>query len=170
MSSVELSQPSDSTQLSLLLENHITSMRRTGLVFGVILVAIFVGSFFLPRLTNELVGPGGATLLGAAAALWIGFSANRDARTRMERIKLAFAVHGETTRLLRDHHRAYLAVLLRILAVAGCGLVVSIWGAGPRLGLFFFILSGILMAMAWPTDHKTRLLVRRARAMRPEDE
>ncbi|MEN8164837.1 MAG: hypothetical protein ABFS37_11965, partial [Acidobacteriota bacterium] len=44
-----------------------------------------------------------------------------------------------------------------------------VWGAGPGLGLAFFILSGILMATSWPTDHKTRLLVKRAEALRPEE-
>ena len=82
---------------------------------------------------------------------------------------LRAAVHGDVTRLLRDHHWAYLAVLSRLLAVAGCGVIVAVWGAGPRLGLAFFILAGILMAMAWPTERKTQLLIRRARALLPEE-
>ncbi len=160
---------SDSSLPRLQLHNHIKAMRRSALALGAFLIAAAVGSFFLPRLANDLVNPMGATLVGAAAALWIGFSANRDARTRMDRVKRAFAVHGEFDRLFRDHHRAYLVVLLRLLAVAACGIVVAVWGAGPGLGLAFFILAAILMAMAWPTDHKTRLLIRRAQAMRPKD-
>jgi hypothetical protein len=145
-------------------------MRRTGLVLIGTLAVLAVTVFFLPRLANDLTGPMGATLIAAAAALWIGFSANRDARTRMDRIKRAFAVHGDVARLLRDHHRAYLAVLSRLLAVAGCGIVVTVWGAGPRLALAFFILAGILLAMAWPTEHKTQLLIKRAQALRPDED
>ncbi len=151
------------------LNHHLKAMRRTVLGFGGIIIALAVTTFFLPRLGNELVSPMGATLIGAAAALWIGFNANRDARARMDRIKRAFAVHGEINRLLRDHRLAYLVVLLRLLAVAGCGIVVAVWGAGPGLGLAFFILAAILMAMSWPTDHKTRLLIRRAESLRPDE-
>ncbi len=167
MSTERVSRSKESPLPSLQIQHHIASMRRTGLIVGGVLVVLAVGAFFMPRMTNDLLSPGGATLVGAATALWIGFSANRDARTRMERVKLAFAVHGEATRLLKAHHWAYFAVLVRLLAIAGCGVVVSIWGAGPRMGLPFFILAGILMAMAWPTDHKTRLLIRRAQELRP---
>ncbi len=160
---------SDSSLSSVQLQNHLKAMRRTVSAFGGMVVALAVTTFFLPRLGNELVSPTGATLIGAASALWIGFSANRDAKARMDRIRRAFAVHGELDRLLRDHHRAYLAVLLRLLVVAGCGIVVAVWGAGAGLGLTFFILAGILMAMSWPTEHKTRLLIRRAEALRPEE-
>ncbi|MEN8163392.1 MAG: hypothetical protein ABFS37_04625, partial [Acidobacteriota bacterium] len=98
----------DSSLSSLQLQNHLKSMRRTVSAFGVMVIGLGVTTFFLPRLGNDLVSPMGATLIGAAAALWIGFSANRDARARMDRIKRAFAVHGEINRLLQDHHRAYL--------------------------------------------------------------
>ncbi len=164
------SQSPDSSLPRLQLQDHIKAMRRSALVLGGLLLPTAVGAFFLPRLANDLVNPMGATLIGAAAALWIAFSANRDARTRVDRVKRAFAVHGQFDRLFRDHHRAYLVVLLRLLAVAACGIVVTVWGAGPRLGLAFFILAAILMAMAWPTDHKTRLLIRRAQALRPKDD
>jgi len=159
----------DSPLSSVQLLSHLKAMRRTVSAFGGMVIVLAVSTFFLPRLGNELVSPMGATLIGAAAALWIGFSANRDARVRMDRIRRAFAVHGEINSLLRDHHRAYLAVLLRLLVVAGCGVVVAVWGAGPGLGLTFFILAGILMATSWPTEHKTRLLVKRAQALRPDE-
>ena len=157
---------SDSSLSPDQIRDHLKAMRRTGLVLVGALIVLTITVFFLPRRANDLVGPVGATLIAAATALWIGFSANRDARSRMDRVKRAFAANGEIERLFRDHHRAYLAVLSRLLAVAGCGVVVAVWGAGPRLGLAFFILAAILMAMAWPTDHKTQLLVRRAEALR----
>lgn len=160
---------SDSSLSSVQLHGHLKVMRRTLVTFVGVLIALTITAFFLPRLGNELVSPMGATLIGAAAALWIGFSANRDARVRMDRIKRAYAVHGEIDRLLHDHHRAYLAVLLRLLAVAACGVVVAVWGAGPGLGLTFFILSGILTAMSWPTERKTQLLIKRAQALRPDE-
>ena len=152
------------------LRGHLKTMRRSGMILIGLLLVMAVAQFFLPRLANDLVGPMGATVIAAAAALWIGFSANRDAQVRMDRIKRAFAVHGEVDQLLKDYHLAYLAVLSRLFAVAGCGVVVAIWGAGPKLGLAFFILAGILTAMAWPTEHKTQLLVRRARALLPTDD
>ena len=160
---------SDPSLSPVQLNHHLKTMRRTVFAFGGMMIALAIATFFLPRLGNELVSPMGATLIAAAAALWIGFNANRDARARMDRIKRAFAVHGEITRLLQDHHRAYLVVLVRLLAVAGCGIVVAVWGAGPGLGLTFFILAAILMAMSWPTDHKTRLLIKRAQALRPDE-
>lgn len=158
-----------SSNSSTQMVDHLQRMRRTTAAFGGMLIVLAIAAFFLPRLGNDLTSPMGATLIGAAAALWIGFSANRDARVRMDRIKRAYAVHGETPLLLRDHHRAYLIVLLRLLAVAACGVVVAVWGAGPRLGLAFFILAGILGAMSWPTERKTQLLIKRAQALRPED-
>lgn len=160
---------SDSTPSSVQLPPHLKVMRRTTAAFGGMLIVVAIAAFFLPRLGNDLVSPMGATLIGAAAALWIGFSANRDASVRMDRIKRAYAVHGDMALLLRDHHRAYLIVLLRLLAVAICGVVVAVWGAGPKLGLAFFILAGILTAMSWPTERKTQLLIKRARALLPEE-
>ena len=161
--------PSDSSPSSVQLHDHLKVMRRTIAAFGGVLLVMTISAFFLPRLGNDLVSPMGATLIGAAAALWIGFSANRDARVRMERVKRAYAVHGEIDRLLHDHHRAYLAVLIRLLAVAVCGVVVAVWGAGPGLGLAFFILAAILTAMSWPTERKTQLLIKRAQALRPDE-
>lgn len=159
--------PSDPSLDPQTMHHHLRSMRRTTLTaFGLVALAA-PAAFFLPRLEHALIGRTGASLLGAAAALWIGFSANRDARSRMDRIKRAFAVHDRLETLLRDHHRAYLLILARLLAVAACGVIVAIWGAGPALGSAFFGLAGILIVMTWPTEHKTRLLIRRAQALQP---
>ncbi len=158
------------TEMPDQLQSHVKAMRQSCMISGGLVVIGTVGSFFLPRLPNDLVNPMGATLVGAAAALWIAFSANRDARARIDRVKRAFAVHGDLELLFRDFHRTYLVVLLRLLAVAACGVIVTVWGAGPGLGLAFFVLAAILMAMTWPTQHKTRLLIKRAQALRPKDE
>ena len=115
-----------------------------------------------PALSLALV----AVLIAAAAALWIGFSANRDARERMDRIKRAYAVHGDVARLLRDHWRAYLVVLARLGAMATGGIIVSLWGFGPSFGLLIHVLALFMVALSWPTEDKTRLLIRRAESLR----
>lgn len=145
---------------------QIRRMRIVASSVFVVLAVTAVIAFKMPRLHNDMLGPQGVTLVAAAAALWIGFTANRDARSRLERIKRAFAVHGEERRLLRDYLVVYLIVLLRLFAVAACGLAVATWGAGPGLGTAFIGLAAVLNLMAWPTVHKARLLIQRANALR----
>ena len=53
---------------------------------------------------------------------------------------------------------------MRLASVGLCGLVVAGWGLGPSVGIWFVVLTVILMLLAWPTDHKLRLLVERAEA------
>ncbi|MCD4750284.1 MAG: hypothetical protein K8R59_13010 [Thermoanaerobaculales bacterium] len=145
---------------------HLRRMRfACGLMMGTLPFVAILG-FCLPRLRSSLLGPTPLTLLAAAAAAWVGFSANRDARVRLDRIKRAFAVHGEIGTLLRAHMMVYLVVLLRLEIVAVCGLIVAAWGLGPGVGVFFVFLAGVLILMTWPTEHKTLLLVRRATALR----
>jgi hypothetical protein len=145
---------------------HLRRMRTVSISVFVVLAVTAVVLFWLPRLHNEMLGPKGITLVAAAAALWIGFTANSDARGRLERIKRAHAVHGVVQRLLRDFFVVYLVVLARLVAVAACGVAVSVWGAGPGLGAAFVGLAGLLNLMAWPTEHKTRLLIQRAESLR----
>ena len=152
------------------IQRNLRTMRLSGSITLTVLAVLAVASFFIPHRDNTLTGPGGVSLLAGAAALWIGFSANRDARTRMARIRRAYAVHGEMSRLLRDFRRAYLVILMRLGAIGACGLAVTVWGRGPGLALFFYILGAILTAMSWPTEHKTRLLIRRARELRPRED
>ena len=109
--------------------------------------------------------PASVTLVALAAGMWICFTAERDARQRLERAKRAFAVHGELDRLLRDHWLVLLVVLFRLELVVGFGVVVAVWGSGPRVAIWFPILAGLLMALAWPSEHKTRLMIARAREL-----
>jgi hypothetical protein len=108
------------------------------------------------------------TLVAAAAALWLGFTANRDARTRLAAIRRAFTVHGEPRRLLRDHLQVYLVILLRLACIVALGIVVAVWGTGPGTAAGLQALAAVLMLLTWPTEHKSRLLLRRATAERDE--
>jgi len=54
-----------------------------------------------------------------AMSLWVAFTAERDARLRLDRAKRAFAVHGDASRLLRDHWVVLLVVLLAARGLTG---------------------------------------------------
>jgi hypothetical protein len=103
------------------------------------------------------------TLLVIAATLWVAFTAERDSRVRLARIRRAFAVHGDDSRLLRDHRRVLTVVLARLEIIVLGGVVVCLWGAGPRVGLWITLLGGLMMALAWPSVRKTQILLHRAR-------
>ncbi len=148
------------------LRQHLRRMRAIGVAVLATLPLAQVASVLLPRRDAGL-SPGTITLLAAAAGLWLAFTAERDARARLDRIKRAFAVHGDEERLLRDHLLVYVAVLLRLEAVAGLGVVAAIWGSGPKAAAWFLAIVCVLMLLAWPTTGKTALLLDRARALRP---
>ena len=150
----------------LLVRAHLRRARGVSIAVFVLLATAAIAGFFMPRLHNDMLGPGAVTLVAAAGALWVGLTANHDARRRLDRVKRAYAVHGEVHRLLRNFFAVYVVVALRLLAVAACGLAVAVWGAGPGLGTAVVGLAAMLNAMAWPTEHKTLLLIRRAEALR----
>ncbi len=104
-----------------------------------------------------------------AAGMWISFTAERDARVRLDRARRAFVAHGELEMLLRDHLRVFQVVLLRLELIVILGLVVAVWGLGPKVAIWFLLLAGMMMLLAWPTEHKTRLVIARARQAREED-
>jgi len=54
-------------------------------------------------------------------------------------------------------------VLLRLEIIVLGGVVVCLWGAGPRVGLWIILLGGLMMVLAWPTGRKTQILLHRAR-------
>ena len=150
------------------LRSHLLRMRVTA---GAGLVVVFfaaIAAFVLPYRGSAVASPRTVTLVALAASLWIGFSANRDAASRLEKIRLAFAVHGDEARLLRDHWLVYVVVLIRLEMLAIGGLVVSLWGSGPKFGIWLMILGGLMIALTWPTTRKTQLLLGRARALRED--
>lgn len=161
-----MSQPVAADEAGLL-ARHLHRMRAVWAVFmATAPVAAAVG-FRAPHLTTDVGSPLIVTLLVLAMSLWVAFTAERDVRGRLERVKRAFAVHGDTSRLLWDHWVVLLVVLLRLEIVVLGGLVVAVWGVGPRVGLCFVLAGALLMASTWPTARKARVLLERARELLP---
>jgi hypothetical protein len=148
---------------------HLSKMRVTGALALVVTVAAAVAAFVLPYRGSMIASPATVTLVAAAASLWVGFSANRDAAGRLAKIRRAFSVHGDEHRLLRDHWLVYIVVLIRLEVMAAGGFVVALWGSGPRIGVWLLVLCGVMIVLTWPTTRKTQLLLGRARALRDED-
>ena len=144
------------------LKRHLLRMRLTAVVFLITLPVAVVVAFFLPRIEVPHLSPHIVTFICLGLSLWVAFTADRAARRAMTAIYDAFSSHGEQSRLLRDHYRVYLGVLLRLEVITLCGLVTAVAGTGPRITLWFLVVVSILMALAWPTEGKTRLLLRRA--------
>ena len=148
-----------------LVPRHLRQMRITwGLFVATVPIAIAVG-FAAPRLATGLASPSTVTLIVLATSLWVGFTAERDSRARLDRIKRAFAVHGDVRRLLGDHLAVFVVVMLRLEIIVLGGAVISIWGSGTRFGVWIVLLGGLMMALAWPTVRKTQILILRAREL-----
>lgn len=150
-------------------QSHLLRMRVTAVAGLVALILAVIAAFVLPYRGSAVASPLTVTLVAAAACLWIGFSATRDATGRLKKIRRAFAVHGDEGRLLRDHWLVYVVVLIRLEMMAAGGLVVALWGVGPKTGVWLLILGGLMIALTWPTTRKTQLLLGRARALREDD-
>ena len=150
------------------LQAHLRRMRVTVVVALAVAVGVAIAAFVLPYQGSSVASPLTVTLVAAAGSLWIGFSANRDAATRMEKIRRAFAVHGDEGRLLRDHWLVYAVILIRLEMMALGGLVVALWGLGPIFGLWLLILGALMVVLTWPTARKSQLLLGRARALRED--
>ena len=147
---------------------HLRRMQVTAVVALVVTAAVAVAAFVLPYQGSWVASPLTVTLVAAAGSLWIGFSANRDAASRMEKIRRAFAVHGDEGRLLRDHWLVYIVILVRLEMMVLGGLVVALWGLGPVFGVLVVILGALMVALTWPTARKSQLLLGRARALRED--
>ena len=150
------------------LQSHLLRMRITAVAALAVVIFAALAAFVLPYRGSAVASPRTVTLVALAASLWIGFSANRDATGRLERIRRAFAVHGDEGRLLRDHWLVYLVVLVRLGMMVVAGLVVALWGSGPTFGIWLLILGGLMIVLTWPTTRKTQLLLGRARALRDD--
>jgi len=150
-----------------LLARHLHRMRVVWAAFMATAPVAAAMGFRAPHLSTDVGSPLIVTLLVLAMSLWVAVTAERDARWRLERVKRAFAVHGDAARLLRDHWAVLLVVLLRLELVVLGGLAVAVWGAGPRIGLCFALAGALLMASAWPTARKARVLLERARELLP---
>ena len=148
---------------------QLTRMRVVWLAFlATVPLAIVVG-YRAPRLEPAAATPAAVTVVTVAAVVWISFTAERDSRARLERAKRAFAVHRDPDRLLRSHLWVFIAVMARLELIVGFGLVTAVWGVGPGIATWLALLAGLLMVLAWPTEHKVRLLLARARQAAERD-
>ncbi len=142
---------------------QLTRMRVVWVAFLVTVPLAIIVGHRAPRLEPAAATPAAVTLVTVAAGMWISFTAERDSRARLERAKRAFAVHQDPDRLLRSHLWVFVAVLVRLELIVAFGLVTAVWGVGPRVATWFALLAGLLMLLAWPSEHKVRLLLARAR-------
>lgn len=155
---------------SVNLQTHLRKMRITAMVALIVAIGVVFAAFMLPYRGSAVASPLTVTLVAVAGALWVGFSANRDAANRMEKIRRAFTVHGDEARLLSDHWLVYVVILVRLQIMVLGGLVVALWGLGPVFGVWVLVLGLLMIGLTWPTARKSRLLLGRARALRSEDE
>jgi hypothetical protein len=147
------------------IDRHLAIMRRATIAFLVSVPAAVAAVILIPS-RSASVSPLAVTLVAAASALWIGFTANRDAEGRVDRIKRAYAATGDETRLLRDHRLVHLTVLARLEVMVMAGMVAGIWGSSSAAAWGILALACMMMALTWPTAEKTHTLLERAREQR----
>ncbi|MGD8439218.1 MAG: hypothetical protein PVG53_01690 [Holophagae bacterium] len=147
------------------MDRHLRLMRLTTLVFlATIPVAASIVILVSDRRT--WAPPLAISLVAAAAALWVGFTANRDAGARIDRIKRAFAVHGDEQRLLADHRLVNLAVLARLEVMVAAAVVAGVWGSLAAVPWGLLVLATTMIVLSWPTADKSHTLLARARDRR----
>lgn len=147
------------------LDRHLGLMRWTTVGFlATVPLAALAMVLIPPR--GSVASPLVVTLVASAAALWIGFTANRDAQARIDRTKRAFAALGDEQRLLRDHRLVNLAVLARLEAMVAAAVVASIWGGSAAAAWGVLVLAAMMMGLSWPTAEKSHTLLERAREQR----
>lgn len=147
------------------MDRHLRIMRLTTVAF-LLTVVVAVAVLLLVGSRESSVAPMAVTLATAAAALWVGFSANRDAQGRIDRIKRAYAAKGDESRLLRDHRLVNLAILVRLGVMVIASVVAGIWGASTTAAWGVLALAAIMMGLSWPTAEKSTTLLQRAREQR----
>ncbi len=147
------------------IDRHLRSMRLMTVGF-LATVPMAVAVMILVPGRDGVAPPMAVSLIAAVAALWIGFTANRDAQARLDRVKRKFAAEGDIHELLRDHRLVNLAVLARLEVMVVASVVASIWGGGSAAAWGVLALAAMMMALSWPTADKTDMLVQRAREQR----
>jgi len=161
-----MSQPVETPSITTgEINRHLVRMRMAWAGVEGLILLVAVAAFFLPPGTCPHVGKGSLTLAAAIGALWLGFSSSRDARRRMLKLRQGFTVHRDPAILLRGHFRAYLVILFRLFVIALCGLVIAVWGEGFVYAIVLSVLAALLTLMTFPTEYKTRLLLKRASQM-----
>jgi amino acid permease len=147
------------------LDRHLRTMRRTTIAFLFTVPVAIVAMVAIPAQESG-ASPLVVTLVVASAALWIGFTANRDAQSRIDRIKRVFAAKGDEQELLRDHRLVNLAVLGRLEVMVIAAIFASIWGGSSAAAWGVLALAAIMMGLSWPTAEKSHALLERAREQR----
>lgn len=147
------------------LDRHLRTMRRTTIAFLFTVPVAILAMVVIPA-QKSVASPMVVTLVVASAALWIGFTANRDAQSRIDRIKRAFAAKGDEQELLRDHRMVNLVVLGRLEAMVIAAVVAAIWGGSSAAAWGILALAAIMMGLSWPTAEKSHTLLERAREQR----
>jgi hypothetical protein len=155
-----------STQLpTAALDRHLRLMRLT--TFGFMLTVPVAAAVFVLLEAGEVGASSWAvSAVAAVAALWVGFTANRDAQARIDRIKRRFAAEGDVRRLLLDHRLVNLAVLVRLELMVVAAVVAGIWGPSQSVAWGVLGLAAAMMGLSWPTADKTVTLLKRAREQR----
>lgn len=147
------------------IDRHLRLMRFTTVAFLLTIPVAVVVVLLFPDRTG-VASPLAVSLIAAAAALWIGFTANRDAQVRLDRIKRAYAATGDEKKLLRDHRMVNLAVLARLEVMVIASVVAAIWGVSSPAAWGVLALAAMMMGLSWPTADKTDQLLVRAREQR----
>ena len=147
------------------LDRHLRLMRWTTVGFLATVPVAALAMVLIPT-RGSVASPLVVTLVASAAALWIGFTANRDAQARIDRTKRAFAAIGDEQRLLRDHRLINVAVLARLEAMVAAAVIASIWGGSSAAAWGVLALAAIMMGLSWPTAEKSHILLERAREQR----
>ena len=145
---------------------HLMGLRALAAAFLLTVPAAVAAGRSLPR--PPLAGRTAAVVTVAAFAvgLWLALGADRAAQRLLAGLKERYVAHPDPRRLLAGHRSVYLRVLLRVEGVVGCGLVVALAGTGAGAALWLHGIATVLFLPAWPTEHKTRLLLRRAEELR----
>lgn len=147
------------------LDHHLRLMRMMTAGALVSIVAA-IGVVVLAPSRAGVAPPLAVTLVAAGAAFWIGFTANRDAQVRLDRVKRAFAVDGDLPHLLRGHRMVHLLVLARLEVMVVAAVVAGVWGSQTAAVWGILALAAMMMALTWPTADKTDMLIQRAREQR----
>ena len=151
------------------LDHHLHLMRITTVCFLLTVPCAAVAMLLIPARDGSS-SPWAVAAVAGVAALWVGFTANRDAQARLDRIKLRYAVKGDASRLLRDHRLVNLAVAARLELMVVAAVVADVWGHSPAVAWGILVLAGLMMGLSWPTADKTLTLLQRAREQRGRGE
>lgn len=147
------------------IDRHLRTMRLATVGFLLTIPAAVIAMLLVP-VREGVVPPMAMSLVAGATALWIGFTANRDAHARLERVKREFAVKGHVQNLLRNLRLVNLAVLARLEVMVVAAVVAAIWGGSSTVAWGVLVLAGMMMGLSWPTADKTHMLIQRAREQR----